>query len=134
MTREEALARIEEALAKASQASRPQRAPELALMGCIVHMIGSAAVLVGCGIVFAVLSGNKRPLRALGIATTLEMGILLVALGAFVAWMGSRSGREVAKALEPPAPASPPVKNCVSCDEEILADATTCQHCDEPQS
>lgn len=134
MTREEALARIEEALAKASQASRPQRVPEMAFMGCIVRLIGGAAVLAGCGILFGVLSGNRRLFRSLGIATTLEMGILLVALGAFVAWMGTRSGRETAKALEPLAPSAPATKNCINCDEEILADATSCEHCDEPQS
>jgi hypothetical protein len=135
VTREEALAKIEEALARASQASRPQRAPDAALMGCIVHLIGGAAVLVGCCILIAVLSGYKRPLRSLGIATTVEMGILLVALGAFVGWMGTRSGQETAKALEPAAPAAAlPMKNCVSCAEEIPADATTCEHCYEPQS
>ena len=43
----------EEALAQASQASRPQRAPEMAFMGFLVRLIGGAAVLAGCGILFA---------------------------------------------------------------------------------
>jgi hypothetical protein len=142
LTREEALRQLDESPAIARRRATPPRVSDLAVSRFIFQLLGLAVFLVGCGILFAVVSGFKRPLRALGIATSLEMGILLVSIGAFLAWMNSAFAQAIPGALEPPAskpralkpaaPAPQPLMNqCTICAEEILGDADVCANCDE---
>ena len=135
LTREEALAMVEEALAKAS--AQPQvrvRPQELAVMRFIVQLIGIGVVCAGFSILFAVFSGYKRPLRALGIATNVETGILVMVVGGSLAWMSSRPSYLGTRRQEPPAPAPQrAAKQCSICAEELLVDAVMCANCDESQ-
>ena len=126
---------VEEALAEASAQSYPRVRPqELAVMRFIVQLIGIGVVCAGFSILFAVFSGYKRPLRALGIATNVETGILVMVVGGALAWMSSRPGYLGTRRQQPPAPVPHrSMKQCSICAEELLTDAVMCANCDEPQ-
>ena len=59
------------------------------LAGCIVQLIGVGVFFAGCVVLLAILGGYRRPLRSLGISTSPESGISLLALGALIALLGS---------------------------------------------
>ncbi|HJS58384.1 MAG TPA: hypothetical protein VKA01_09805 [Vicinamibacteria bacterium] len=102
-------------------------------MRFIVQLISIGVVCAGLSILFAVFSGYKRPLRALGIATNVEMGILVMVVGGSLAWMSSRPGY-VGTRRRPPAPVPQrSARQCSICAEELLVDAVMCANCDEPQ-
>lgn len=93
MIRGEALA-IEQAkgaLAEVSLRSREQRS-DTSMVGCLVYVMSIFAFVVGVGLVIAVLTGFRRPLRELGIPTPLGTGVILITVGAFVAWSGTKVG------------------------------------------
>jgi hypothetical protein len=132
LSHEEALAWVEEALRASSQASRPKRLAEKPMVGCLAFLIGLGTLLLGCSILVATISGFRRPLRQLGLSTPAGTASILIAAGAFMAWLITKSGRVATHALEPPTEVAT-VRTCWNCDKGVPAEATTCPHCEKPQ-
>jgi len=137
LNRDEALALVEEALARATttsqQRARKKQASELAVIRFVIQLLGLGLFFAGSSILFAVFIGYKRPLRAMGIATNVETGILAMMMGAFIAWMTIWPGQPGTRRQQPPPPAPPrSMKQCSVCAEELLVDAEMCANCDEP--
>jgi len=95
MTRGEALAleQAKGAFPDVRRRSHAQRS-DTSLVKCLVYVMSIVGFVVGVGLVIAVLTGFRRPLRELGIPTPLGTGIILITVGAFVAWSGAKVGHE----------------------------------------
>jgi len=132
LSHEEALAWVDEALGESRQASRSKRLPEKPMVGCLAFLIGLGTFLLGCSILVAAISGFRRPLRELGISTPAGAAFILIAGGAFMAWLSTSSGRVATHALEPLTEAAT-TRTCLYCDKEVPATAMTCPHCEEAQ-
>jgi hypothetical protein len=132
LSHEEALAWVDEALAESLKRSRPKRPAEKPMLGCLAFLIGIGTFLLGCSILVATVSGFRRPLRQLGLSTPAGTASILIAGGAFMVWLSTKSGRVATHALEPPTEVAT-MRTCWNCDKEIPAGATTCPHCEKPQ-
>lgn len=75
------------------EVARP-RTSQPSMMGYLFYAMGLITFVAGSSLFIAVLSGFRRPLREMGIPTPLGTGIILLVVGAFVAWSGTKSAHE----------------------------------------